>query len=65
MTSEAGIDFDRNPLPFMAILTSFRIRFMQDIADQGRPVAAVRVVTGTAVYRFFREIGMLLPNRGT
>ena len=58
MASETGADPDRFPLALMTIITAFGIWWVQDIPDQCRPVAAVWVVTGTAVDRILREIGM-------
>ena len=63
MTFETGIDQNRDPFAGMAIPTSLSIGLMQNISDQRRTVAAMRVVTGTAVAKFDREIGMLLAHR--
>lgn len=60
MTFEAGIDPHRLPFAGVTITTAIGIRFMQDIPHQCRPVAAMRVVTGTAVFQFIREIRMFL-----
>lgn len=44
----------------MAILATFTIGLMQDVSDQFRTVAAMRVMTGTAFAQFGRKIGMFL-----
>ena len=63
MTFETCINRDWYAFTGMAILASISIGFVQDIADQCRSVAAMRVVTGTAVAKFSRKVGMLLPHR--
>ena len=62
MTFETGIDQDRDTLTGMAILAAISIGLVQDITDQRRTVAAMRVVTGTAFAQFGRVIGVLLAH---
>ena len=62
MTLEAGVDQDRDIFTGMTILAAFRIRLMQNVPDQRRPLAAMRIVAGTAVFQFGREIRVLLLN---
>ena len=63
MTFVTCINQDRYAFTGMAILAAISIGFVQDISDQRRTVAAMRVVTRTAVAKFSRKIGMLLPHR--
>lgn len=63
MASQTCIDPDRDVLSRMAIVAAGGVGLVQNIADQRPPVAAVRVMTGPAVARFGRKVGMLLPHR--
>lgn len=63
MTFETCIYRDRYAFTGMAILAAISIGLVQDISDQRRTVAAMRVVTRTAVAKFSRKVGMLLPHR--
>lgn len=44
----------------MTIVAAFFIWLVKDIPDQGRPVAAVRIMTGSAPAQLGREIDMFL-----
>jgi hypothetical protein len=57
---QAGIDSDRDPFSDMAVAAPGGIRLVQDVADQVAVVAAVRAVTGSAVFHLGGEIRMLL-----
>ena len=63
MTSETGIDADRDTLALMAAIAAFRIGRMQDILDHRLAVAAMGAVTGGAVLYFRRKVGVLLLHR--
>jgi len=63
MTLEAGVHQDRYTFTGMAILASFSIGLVQDIADQRRTIAAMRIVTGPALAQFGREIRVLRGQR--
>ena len=62
MTLETGVNKDRNVFTRMAILAAVSIRFMQDIADKGWTVTAMRIVAGAAVAQFTRNIRVLPLN---
>lgn len=63
MTFETGVDRDRDPLAGMAIVAAFLIWRVQDIPDQGRTIAAMRIMAGPAVAWFGREIRVFLQYR--
>lgn len=60
VTAEAGINADRDSLAFMAVIATFGIGWMQNVLDHPRPIAAMGVMTGSTIFHFHREIGMLL-----
>jgi len=62
MTLETGVNKDRNVFTRMAILAAVSIGFMQDIADKGWTVTAMRIVAGAAVAQFTRNIRVLPLN---
>lgn len=49
MTFETGVYQDRDTLAGMAILAAISIGLVQDISDQRRTVAAMRVMTGATI----------------
>ena len=63
MTPETGFDTHRYTFSFMAVIATFCVRWVQDIADHCRPVAAMGAVTGGAVLHLFRKVGVFLLYR--
>jgi hypothetical protein len=59
MAFKTLLPHDRVSLTGMAIITTLLVRRMHYIADKMWTVTAMRVVTGIAFPRFFREIWML------
>ena len=63
MTFETGVYQDRDTLAGMAILAAISIGLVQDISDQRRTIAAMRVMTGATIAQFGWIIAMLLLQR--
>jgi len=63
MAFEASVDRDRDILAGMTILAAGCVGFVQDITDQGRSIAPMGTVAGTAFAQVRRKVGMFLPHR--
>ena len=63
MAKQAGIDRHRGIFPGMTIGATLGVRLMQNVPDQARPIAAMRIVTGPAVFQISGEIGMFPLHR--
>jgi len=60
MTFQAGFHPDRDTLAGMAILAALRVWLMQYISYESWLFAAMRIMAGTAVAGFCREIPVFL-----
>ena len=59
---ETLVDTNRLPLASVAVLTTIRIRLVENVAYQSRPITAMRVMTRAAVFHFLRIVWMFLAD---